>query len=231
MLHFKSVAQVTEILTYLVHLTNKKGFVHLTMGLIPNIAHQYTPEQIDKIGNTIIYLTNHIQPLYKTKLLKLLYLLDEFSVKKYGIPFLNLDYEVWQAGPVCSDIYQELNENPNLLEDYINLSFDTTGTKVTGKKPFRDDEFSDNEITLLEFVADKFRYTAASELVNLTHRESSPWYKAAHASGLLELFEAKRTNTSNCRVDLSELIKGDAVKEQRFKDYQEYFSTVKSLKS
>jgi uncharacterized phage-associated protein len=195
-----------------------------------NKYHQYTSEQIDKIGNSIIYLTNHIQPLYKTKLLKLLYLLDEFSVKKFGIPFLNLDYQVWQAGPVCSDIYQELEEKPNLLEDYITLAFDESGTKVNGKKAFSDDEFSDNEVELLQFVVDKFKYTSAPELVNLTHQESSPWYKAAQAYGLLELFESKKTNTSNCTIDLSELIKGDAIKEQIFKDYQEYQKTVKSLK-
>lgn len=195
------------------------------------MAHQYTPDQIEKIGNTIIYLAEHIQPLYKTKLLKLLYLLDEFAVKKYGIPFLNLDYEVWQAGPVCSDIYQELNEKPNLLEEYILLTFDETGTKVSAKKQFTDNEFSDNEISLLEFVVDKYKYTAAPDLVNLTHRESSPWYKAAQANGLLELFEAKRANTSNCKVDLSDLIKGDPIKEQRYKDFQEYYNTVKSLKS
>lgn len=200
------------------------------MGSIPLIVHQYTPDQIEKIGNTIIYLTERIQPLYKTKLLKLLYLLDEFLVKKYGVPFLNLDYQVWQAGPVCSDIYQELNEKPNLLEDYISLTFDETGTRVSAKRKFIDSEFSDNEISLLEFVVDKFKYTPASELVTLTHRESSPWYKAAQANGLLELFDTKRANTSNCEVDLSELIKGDEIKEQRFKDFQDYYNTVKSLK-
>jgi uncharacterized phage-associated protein len=192
--------------------------------------HQYTAEQIDKIGNTIIYLTNSIQPLYKTKLLKLLYFLDEFSVKKFGIPFLNLEYEVWQAGPVCSDIYQELEEKPNLLEDYITVSFDESGTKVTGKKAFSDDEISDSDMELMQFVVDKFKYTPAQELVHLTHRELSPWYIAAEANGLLELFEAKKTNTSNCKLDLSELIKGDAIKEQIFKDHQEYLKAVKSLK-
>jgi uncharacterized phage-associated protein len=202
----------------------------INMDCNSNSVHQYTPDQIDKIGNTIIYLTEHIQPLYKTKLLKLLYLLDEFLVKKYGVPFLNLDYEVWQAGPVCSDIYQELNEKPNLLEDYISLTFDELGTRVNAKRKFVDSEFSDNEISMLQLVVDKFQYTPAPELVNLTHRESSPWYKAAQANGLLELFKAKKTNTSNCKVDLIDLVKGDALKEQRYKDFQEYYNTVKSLK-
>ena len=186
-----------------------------------NSVHQYTSDQIDKIGNTIIYLTEHIQPLYKTKLLKLLYLLDEFLVKKY---------QVWQAGPVCSDIYSELDEKPNLLEDYISLTFDESGTRVNAKRKFVDGEFSDNEISMLQLVVDKYKYTPAPDLVALTHRESSPWYKAAQANGLLELFDTKRANTSNCKVDLTDLIRGDTFKEQRYKDFQEYYNTVKSLK-
>ena len=47
----------------------------------------YTKAQIEKIGHTIIFLVNGMQPLYKTKLLKLTYLLDEFSVAKLGLPF------------------------------------------------------------------------------------------------------------------------------------------------
>ncbi|MBW8688357.1 type II toxin-antitoxin system antitoxin SocA domain-containing protein [Chitinophaga rhizophila] len=170
-----------------------------------NNIHQYTPDQIDKIGNTVIYIADRIKPLYKTKLLKLLYFLDEFSVKKYGIPFLNLDYEVWQAGPVCSDIYQEVNEAPNMLADYIELANDNIGTKVFGRKPFCDDEFSKNEIELMDYLISTFKYSSAQELVDFTHRTSSPWYKAAHHYGLIELFESKRANTSNYRIDLVSL--------------------------
>lgn len=195
-----------------------------------NSIHQYTPDQIDKIGDTVIYLSDKIKPLYKTKLLKLLYFLDEFSVKKHGIPFLNLDYEVWQAGPVCSDIYQEVNEAPNMLADYIELTNDSNGTKVSGRKPFCDDEFSKNEIELMDYLISTFKYSGAQELVDFTHRTTSPWYKVAHQYGLIELFESKRANTSNYRLDLGELVAGDPIKEKLYNDFQEYYKTVKSLK-
>jgi uncharacterized phage-associated protein len=195
-----------------------------------NNIHQFTPDQIDKIGNTIIYLAERIKPLYKTKLLKYLYFLDEFSVKKHGIPFLNLEYEVWQAGPVCSDIYQEVNEIPNMLADYIQLTNDNTGTKVSGRKPFCDDEFSKNEIELMDYVISTFKYSSAEELVAYTHRTYSPWYKVAHEHGLLELFQSKRANTSNFRLDLGSLVSGDPIKEKLYSDFQEYYKTVKSLK-
>ena len=40
-----------------------------------------TEEQIDKIGNALIYLTNSLGEISKTTILKLLYLLDEISIK------------------------------------------------------------------------------------------------------------------------------------------------------
>ena len=43
--------------------------------------------QVEKIGNTVVYLSQKIPTLKKTKLLKLLYILDEISIKKTGIPF------------------------------------------------------------------------------------------------------------------------------------------------
>ena len=58
-----------------------------------NTYTQYNEAQLNKIGNTAIYLSERIPNLSKTKFLKLLYILDELSIKQSGIPFLNLDYK------------------------------------------------------------------------------------------------------------------------------------------
>ena len=68
------------------------------MSLVPYI--KFSSEQLEKIGNTVVYLADRIENLSKTKLLKLLYILDEISIKKSGIPMLNLKYKVWKFGPV-----------------------------------------------------------------------------------------------------------------------------------
>ena len=54
----------------------------------------------DKIGNLIVLLAGRLKPLYHTKLIKLLYLIDEEAVKDGGIPITWLDYKAWQYGPV-----------------------------------------------------------------------------------------------------------------------------------
>jgi len=53
---------------------------------------RYNPDQLSKIGNTIIYLSQSIDKLSNTKLLKLLYILDGISIKRSGIPILNLKF-------------------------------------------------------------------------------------------------------------------------------------------
>ena len=54
----------------------------------------FDKEQLSKIGNALIYLSSNINRLPKTKALKLIYILDELSIKQSGIPFFNLQYKV-----------------------------------------------------------------------------------------------------------------------------------------
>lgn len=58
-----------------------------------------TKEQKEKIGHSSILLATNIPNLNISKLLNLIYLLDEASVKERGIPFFGLSYQIWQSGP------------------------------------------------------------------------------------------------------------------------------------
>jgi len=82
-----------------------------------------------------------MQPLSKTKLLKLLYLLEEFSVKKYHVPFLDLKFEVWQAGPVAKDVFVDLSQDePVMLKEFVSIDCNNfngvTATYIKPKKEF-----------------------------------------------------------------------------------------------
>ena len=72
---------------------------------------KFSPDSKAKIGNAIIYIANHTGKLSKTKLLKLLYIMEYTMVRKYHAPFLAVPYEVWKwgGGPsrrICSQIYR-----------------------------------------------------------------------------------------------------------------------------
>ena len=193
----------------------------------------YTKDSIEKIGNTIIFLAKAIPNLSKTKLLKLLYILEELSIKKYHTPFLNLEFEVWQAGPVTKDIFVELSDSPIILSEYIEtLNTEYKGNRITevlAKKEFVDDEFSDNDIELLEEIVRKYKKIPATELVELTHEKDSLWYQVAKENNLLEEFKLKRLSNSDRKIDFNKLLK-DSKSKQFYNEQLELIEFSNKLK-
>lgn len=157
-----------------------------------------------KLGNAVVYIATHTENLSKTKLLKLLYFMEEYSVRRFHTPFLGLPYEVWQAGPVVKDVFIDLSETPVILDGYVSKNTVGNATYITAAKDFCDDEFSDNDILVMDEVLKKYGTKTASELVSITHKEGSLWYKVATAENLLPLFEQKLMNNSDHVIDFGE---------------------------
>lgn len=188
----------------------------------------FTQNQIDKIGNTLIFLSEKMKPISKTHLLKLIFIIQEISIKKYGIPFFDLRFDVWKLGPVSKDLYVELGEI-TLLADYI--SKDTNDDKyIIPKKEFSDDEFNDNEIALLNEISHRFLYCSAKELINFTHRKGTPWYETAQQNGVLELLENGKMTVTDIEIDLAKTIEDDERKLSLYNSHQDFLKQSKSLK-
>ncbi|MEO8108784.1 MAG: hypothetical protein ABI594_02075 [Ginsengibacter sp.] len=60
---------------------------------MPTTLNKY---QLDKLGDTLIYLSNNVGDFAKTKILKLLFLLEEKSIRDFGVPFFGFDFKVWK---------------------------------------------------------------------------------------------------------------------------------------
>jgi uncharacterized phage-associated protein len=189
----------------------------------------YTKAQISKLGNSIIYLAERISPLSKTKLIKLIYLIEEISIKKFGIPFFDLRFDVWKLGPVSRDLYVELTGDPVLLNEYIIKEQLDENIFVKPKISFIDDEFSDNDIKVLDLVVDHYATTSTQELIKLTHRQHSPWYITAKEHDLLEKFEQGLLNTTDIEIDLSKLISDDPIKKAFYLENKEIRSLARTL--
>lgn len=182
----------------------------------------FDKEQLSKIGNALIYLSSNINRLPKTKALKLIYILDELSIKQSGIPFFNLQYKVWKYGPVNEELFVDLTGKPTLFKEYIQTKTDRfNNVTVTAKKDFCDDEFTQNDLDLLNFVVEKFGKKTTTELKKYTHRENSPWYNIAKANNVLELLEKEKINTTEYYIDFLELIAFD---ERKMKLYNNYLN-------
>jgi uncharacterized phage-associated protein len=191
----------------------------------------YTKNQINKIGHTLIYLATHIPNLNKTKLLKLLFFLEITAIKRSGFGFLNLSFDVWKLGPVAKDIFVELSsDEPTLFSDFISIERDVRSSIIKAKMPFNDDEFSDNDILLLDLIVDKYGTLNANDLIKLSHNKHLIWYKTAQRAGLIDLFEQNRLSVSDVEIDLSETIENDPEKRAFYLENKRFFEFTQSLK-
>lgn len=171
---------------------------------------RFSDESKKKLGNAVLYIAQHAKYPYKTEVLKLLYLMEERMVQQYHVPFLAIPFSVWRLGPVSVDVFQELSDGPVLLDDYISIQVQNGCNKVSPKKEFDDDEFSDAEIDMMEAVMSKYGHLTSEQLINETHKPGSLWEVTAKEHGLLEDFEAKRANSSSVILDMGKQLCPDA---------------------
>ncbi len=175
---------------------------------------KFSPDSKAKIGNAIIYIANHTRKLSKTKLLKLLYIMEATMVREYRVPFLAVPYEVWKWGPVQKDLYADLSDNLFLMRDYI-LEYSCADKKYfKAKIAFCDDEFSQLEIGVMDEVLKEYGRMNAIQLEQVLHRPNSLWYKAAKKNNVLEAFNDGTCNNTEIRIDFSELLSSPADKEE-----------------
>lgn len=194
------------------------------------MQNQLTHQQVQKLGNTIIYLAANVGELSKTKILKLLFLLEESSVKRFGYPFFGLNFQIWKLGPVLKEVYIDLSEEtPNLLKDFIER--DPFDEKIyVAKSEFNDDQFSDNDIYLLEKIKDFARHKTAKDLINYTHEENSLWRKSAIKNGILQELESAEVNSTEHVIDFSLLFENDGDLKERYLESLENLEFIHHLK-
>lgn len=180
-----------------------------------------TAEQIDKLGNTLIYLRQKIGFLSKTKALKLLYFIEETAVKKFGHQILDLDFEVWKHGPVDRTLFEEFsNDDVHLLSQHISVvPFGDNKRKIEAVSDFNDDEFSDDDLRLIDEIIEGYGNKTAGQLSDLTHQKGSPW--ESRASKKHKIFWLIN-DSSNEKIDFSELIPKDDIKNILFEGHNDF---------
>ena len=169
----------------------------------------------DKIGNLIVLLADRLKPLYHSKLIMLLYLIDEEAVKDGGIPITWLDYKAWQYGPVAPETYF-IQEEPNIFDSYIEKSKKTDATIIKPRVSFNDREFSDYDLEIIERVITKFG--TSKNLVKLAHKEGTLRDIAKKENHIN--FDASNT-TSDYSLDFTRIISDDELKLSNYKGAKE----------
>jgi len=187
--------------------------------------NQPTIPNLDKVGNLIIYLADEIEkkhhlPLFLTKLLKLLYIIDETSVKETGAPVTGLEYRVWKMGPVTYDVYVDLMKNKSEQLGFFaeakksDSASDRDWALIKSVNKFDDSDFSDYEMDLVDKIITDYGADADVDLIERLHQEGTLWRKIVDEKHLDELFRNKPT--SRFTINLAELIADDKQKLDAF---------------
>jgi uncharacterized phage-associated protein len=187
----------------------------------------YSKEIIDKLGNSMVYIAQKVPDLSKIKLLKLIYLFEEFSVKRNKLPFFGIPFEVWQVGPVAKDVFVDLDIELVLFGKYISIKRGDKATYIFAKSSFNNDEFSDNDIKVMDYVIEKYGNRTATQLVKLLHKKGSAWHKETEESGLMEVFNKGITNSSNREIDFTYYLSG--CEAEKYRDCIAFHESVSYL--
>jgi uncharacterized phage-associated protein len=173
------------------------------------------------IGNIMVLLAERCKPLYHTKLLKILYLIDEEATKKTGAPITWLSYNVWQYGPVSEDVYFSKIEGLNKFADFVR--FDHIKGDQYIIKPitaFDDSDFSELDLQIIDDIIVKYGHLNAKQLVDIVHAKGSLWEKTKSAS---DIQFSKQNKTSPVTLNFAELLQEDNFKKTV------YYNTLENI--
>lgn len=164
----------------------------------------------DLIGNIVVFLAERCKPLYQTKLLKLLYLIDEEATKRTGAPITWLSYNVWQFGPVSEDVYFSKLEGYNKLSEFVR--FENVRDNSFIIKPitkFNDAEFSELDMEIINEVVEKYGSKTTQQLIDITHAKGSLWDETKKRANIQF---SKNNKTSDVTLNFLNLIEDDGLK-------------------
>lgn len=168
-----------------------------------------------KLGNAIAYIAYHISGIDKTRLLEILYLMEERMALKYHVPFIGIPFEVWQAGPVAKDVFIDLSGSPHLLKDFVKTDFRNGSVFIEAIADLDDSEFSECEMEMMDEVLAKYGDMTAADLASETNKKDSLWYRTAERTGLLGAFNKRECNNSNKRITFAEVMTDYAAEDYR----------------
>lgn len=146
----------------------------------------------EKLLNAIIYFAQNTKHCGKTKLFKLLFLLDFEHYKMTGRSVTGSHYRAIQLGPVPSGFFEEFDAPADDLLQAVEIKatrmIDYPMLKIVPRRDFDPCHFSKRELRLMESIANDHKGKTALQMVELTHAENGVWDRVyADGAGAYDL--------------------------------------------
>lgn len=159
----------------------------------------------NKVGALLAYLCVRIPDMHLRKLLKILYLIDEESVRLRAIPVTWLDYQAWEKGPVAYEVYEVKN---GAFAEYICCEKKGDGkwhvdalkkSVYAAEKDFQ--QASQWEMELVERIIEHCKDLTADQLTAETHTPDSLWSKVVQEHNI----DFRKNSKTDYLIDLNRL--------------------------
>ena len=147
---------------------------------LADIYSGYRNPNFEKITEMVVYFSDKLSP-FKTKMNKLLFYADFLMFKQSCFSISGMRYKAIEMGPVpinFQSIFEYLaNKNEidifttEFPQGYIGEQF-----KAKNDRPFRVELFSENELNVLEKVANVFKPTSTNQIIEISYLEEA-WKK------------------------------------------------------
>jgi hypothetical protein len=191
----------------------------------PEEPISYSEIDIQKIGGIMHLISKISNGVSRTRLLKLMYLIDEASVIELGVPVSPIEYKVAKLGPLAQKVWSELQPDNTTFGDLVNVDLKITGDSecflITPIGNPNLELFSEYETELIETIVKKYKETETDVLINdILHHEDTLWGKMVKEHNID--FDKLPTRISNYTIDFSSLIKDS---EEKLHYYNSYHNT------
>jgi hypothetical protein len=158
-------------------------------GSLPNTFTGFKKPNLEKFTEMVVFFTTKLQP-WKTKLNKLLFYADFVMHKQTGYSISGVQYRAIPMGPVPNNfnsIFEYLANKDDV--DIYTTSFPNGGTgeqfKPNAKRKFNSNLFAENELTVLKYIAERFKNTSTDEIIEISHKEKA-WQKNIDGKSLID---------------------------------------------
>lgn len=145
----------------------------------------YTYQSLGKLKNTMLFFIEKIGKVFQTKMNKLLFYADFLNYKRYGRGITGLSYYAHNFGPVPLHWDKVFSLTEDINKDVINCGNGNEGYILTSNISYDENEFSEQEIDVLNAVAERFASCTPSQISEISHQEDA-WKDNISNHGMID---------------------------------------------
>ncbi|MCH5342426.1 MAG: DUF4065 domain-containing protein [Acetatifactor sp.] len=147
-----------------------------------NSCNGYILLSLDKVKNLLVYFATYIPELYKVKLMKLLWYTDAESYRQYGHSITGLVYQHMPLGAVPIAHNEIMGLGCIKVEEQVHDDY--VAQRVYPNKNISINNFSIEELGVLQRVTEKFIHYSTKKIVEYMHEETA--YKCTGPNEIIE---------------------------------------------